>query len=136
MVGAGVVYLDSSALVKLVAEEEELAALAGFLGVQPRLASSVLARVEVARALLRVDATSTGRLESVLAAVAFIDLSPQIVHRAAAMLPPQLRSLDAMHLASAWELGTDLVSFVTYDRRMAEAARAAGMHVDSPGRGA
>jgi len=126
-------YLDASAAVKLVVEEMESSALAdrvtdGFL------ISSELCRVELARALLRlglgVGAIRLGR--RVLDRFELLLLDAGILDRASEVGPPNLRTLDAVHLASALALDRELDAFVTYDRRLAEAADLVGLPVTSP----
>ena len=132
MVEAGITYLDASALVKIIAPEQESHALLVWLRSRGRLATSVIARVEVGRVLLRLNLQPTARASALLAAVDEVPLSSAIVDRAAAIMPAELRSLDAIHLASALELSADLDVVVTYDRRMADAARNLGLRVVAP----
>ncbi len=127
------IYLDSSAIVKLVLPEPESAALRDYLASDEDHVSSGLAHVEVQRTVRRVDDTEERRrdAERVLARVSLMDMAAPILARAAALDPPGLRSLDAIHLATALSLdGLDAV--VTYDRRLAEAATKAGLAVESP----
>ena len=127
-----VVYLDASALAKLVVEEAETAALQAYLADRPERVTSILARVEVARALRRAGADRQARLEAVIEALTLIGLGDDIVVRAGRVGPPALRTLDAIHLATALELGADLAAFVTYDGRLADSARALGIPVAAP----
>ncbi len=127
------VYLDASALTKLVVSESESNALRSFLRAHPQRATSVVATVEVARVALRRQGQTTGPVASVFAGVNVMGLDPAIAARAGTLQPPGLRSLDAIHLASALELMEDLDCVVTYDVRLAEAARAVGVAVASPG---
>lgn len=127
-------YLDSSAIVKLVAPEPETAALVASLRTDPDAASSVLARVEVLRAVRRT-ATARGRArraEEVLDRIALIPLEAGIVARAAELPPASLRTLDAIHLATAMFLGSDVSAIVTYDDRLGDAAITAGLSVLRP----
>ncbi len=126
-------YLDSSALVKLVVDERESAALAADLGESP-LAGSALSRTEVVRAVARADPRRVEAAVAVVASLALIDISGAVLHAAARLAPRSLRSLDAIHLASALELEDDLTAFVAYDERLLDAASALGMPVSSPGR--
>jgi len=126
------IYLDSSALVKLSVPEAESDALFAFVSAHRRRATSVLARVEVARTLLRFGAGSEARQALVLADTTFLELSHQVIERASTLLPTTLRSLDAIHIASALELMPELYGFVTYDMRQAAAARAVGLSVATP----
>jgi predicted nucleic acid-binding protein len=130
-----VIYLDSSAVVKLCHVEPETAALTGWLNAQSRETvriSSALARIEVARALLRVDPRALANLPLVLAGMATIAIDEPVVAAAAAFTEPLLRSLDAIHLASALRLGPELTSFVTYDKRLATISAGFGLPVLAP----
>jgi predicted nucleic acid-binding protein len=127
-------YLDSSALVKLVVLEPESAALREFLGTHALRLSSALAEVEVPRALRRAGygAAEGRRASDVLARIALIEVDRQVLRRAAALAPPGLRSLDAIHLATALSLGQDLAGIVTYDQRLSDAAVGADLAVWAP----
>lgn len=128
------IYLDSSAIVKLVAAEPESAALRRFLrrSDEPR-ATSALARTEVVRAVASGGPVAVERARTVLAGVAEIVVTRTVLDRAALLDGgARLRSLDAIHLASALRLARDLSSVVTYDRRMAAAAESLGVPVDAP----
>lgn len=129
-----VLYVDSSAIVKLVVSEPESDALRACLeGVQ--LATSEIALTEVPRAAhLRTGASDVfDQAEAVLRRFDLVELDEEL-HRAAARRPPrELRTLDAIHLVSALRLGDRLRAVVVYDRRLADAARAAGLTVDQPG---
>ena len=129
------IYLDSCAIVKLVVVAPESDALADHLaGDDAPLVASELAYVEVHRALLRVGAGRAERdlAEELLDDLELLPLSPAVGD--AARLPePLLRSLDALHLATALQLGPALTEFVTYDKRLARAAVGAGLHVTAPG---
>jgi predicted nucleic acid-binding protein len=125
-------YIDASALVKLIAEEDESEALALFLGSAGPLASSILVTVEVARAVSRVAPDRDDRTTQVVDGVSLIEFNARIAARAAVVRPPTLRTLDAIHLASAMELGDDLTAFVCYDERLSAAARELGLPVVSP----
>lgn len=130
----GPVYLDASALVKLVAEESESSVLQEFLSAPRVRVSSILARVELLRAVGRSTLGVPGRrrAEAVLSSIALVRLNDEILHAAGGLEPPTLRTLDALHLATALSMGPDLADFVTYDRRQAEAASAAGLNVVAP----
>jgi len=127
------VYLDASALVKLVAREEETDALAAFLVQHPSQATSVIGLVEVRRAAARRPGVARERVEDVLGRISAIGLDLTTVGAAGSIRPAALRTLDAIHLASAAALGDDLEAFVTYDRRLAQAARVLGMPDVAPG---
>jgi predicted nucleic acid-binding protein len=125
-------YLDSSAIVKLVVRERESAALMRYLPRRRPLVSSALARTEVARALLPLGAAAQQRGQEVLDRLELIRVNDRVLATAGAVLPPDVRSLDAIHIATASLLGRSLRRFVTYDARMASAARALGLPVASP----
>ena len=127
-----ITYLDSSAIVKLAAEEPESAVLRQFLRRRHRLASSALAQTEVARALREDGPVAVQRGWEVLQTVNLIRVNDRVLALAGELLPVELRSLDAIHLATAQLLGKELGRVVTYDERMAEAARVLGMRVASP----
>ena len=130
---AGASYLDTSALVKVLQHERESEALVDYLQTPRRVLSSVLSRVETVRACLRVDLPASDALE-LLRVVESITLEAGVVRAAGALLPPSLRSLDAIHLASAQQVDDPDLDFVTYDARLADAARAHGLRVVQPGR--
>lgn len=128
-------YLDSSALVKLVQQESESGALRGFiLDHKPdTLVTSALARVEVVRAVWGGGHRAIEQARRQLARLDQIVLGGALLDRAAGLAPQvQLRSLDAIHLAAAQTVGDDLRAIVTYDRRMADAAGALGLVVQTP----
>ncbi len=127
-------YLDSSAIVKLVLPEPETHALVSRLSHDPEVISSALARVEVLRALKRIKATPTARRQAqrVLARIALARIDEAVLERAAEIDPAELRSLDAVHLATALGLGERLDGFVTYDSRLGDAADRAGLPVLIP----
>jgi predicted nucleic acid-binding protein len=125
-------YLDSSALVKLAVQEPESAALRRHLARHRPLVSSALARTEVVRALLPLGPKAVGRGRTVLARVELLRINDRVLDAAGSMPPSDLRSLDAIHLASAEQLGSDLRAFVTYDERLAGAAAARGLRVVRP----
>jgi uncharacterized protein len=124
-------YIESSAVVKLVAGEPGRDELRQALAAWPERASSLLTLVEARRALARDRPPE--EFEPVLAQVTepidLIPISRAIVESASRLQPRLLRSLDAIHLASALSLGADLDALVTYDRRLAEAARGMGLRV-------
>ena len=132
---ATLLYLDASAIVKLAVPEPESRALFELLENWPERVSSALAQVEVLRALRRSGAPASAyrRGEQVLARLALIRLHDSILAEAASLEPPNLRALDAIHMATALSLRGDLAAFVTYDRRLAEAAAAARLKVWAPG---
>jgi len=125
-------YLDSSAVVKLVIAEPESTALRQYLRRRRPLVSSALARTEVLRSLLPFGEMALARGRRVLRAMELIRLSDRVLEAAGTMLPPEVRSLDAIHLATAQQLGDDVGVVVTYDTRMAEAASKLGLNTRSP----
>lgn len=125
-------YVDSSALVKLAVREAESAALRRYLGRRRPLVSSVLARTEVMRALLPFGSEAVRRGREVLARVELLRVSDRLLDAAGLLAPADIRSLDAIHLASAEQLGMDLRAFVTYDERLASAATGRGLRVIQP----
>ena len=159
---AGLVYLDSSALVKLLLPEPESGALVAYLrergplsSESPRLVrgdsrdlggggrattaqgmmtSSALARVEVGRAVRAAsdDAELAVRVGRLIDSLALVPVSADILRAAEVVAPSGLRSLGAIHLASARSLGDDLGAMVVYDERLAAAARTAGLAAVAP----
>ncbi len=125
-------YLDSSAIVKLAVRENESVALRRYLRRRRPLVASALARTEVIRALLPGGDAAVAAGRKVLARLDLIRINTGVLDEAAVLLPADLRSLDAIHLATARRLGHDLGVIVTYDERMAEAARHLGHHVVAP----
>lgn len=128
-------YLDSSALVKLVQKESESAALRRFLRRHPddQLVTSALARVEVVRAVFLGGPAALAQARRQLSRLDQILLTTEVVDRAATLSPSgQLRSLDAIHLSAAQVVGADLRAVVTYDHRMADAAHELGFTVEMP----
>jgi len=130
-----VIYLDSSALLKLVHQERESDALEKWLSRNPTipLVSSQLARIEVIRATRRINPDVVPAALALLDSLDLIPISTEIVDRASLIGDSSLRSLDAVHLASATAIQGDLTSFVAYDARLADAATPAGLATDQPG---
>ena len=124
-------YLDTSAVVKLLIEEEESWALRAYLRDQD-WASSALVRTDLVRALFRVDPSVVPRALDLLAQPSLLAIDAHVLDTAARLSPPSLRSLDAIHLASALELRDELTAFVAYDDLRLAAASALGMPVESP----
>jgi predicted nucleic acid-binding protein len=126
-----VIYIDTSALLKLVHAELESMPLRTWLARHPDdLLSSALIRAE-ARALMRNDPAALPQLTRVLAFVAQIPITEAVLDRAATLPDPGLRTIDAIHLASA-ELTPGITTVLAYDKRLAEAARKMGLTVESP----
>jgi len=130
-------YIESSALVKLVWKESESDALRAALMEWPDRLSSELAHIEVIRAARCGPASAMtillGRAREVIAALNLLAINEDVLELAATVGPTRLRSLDAIHLASALTLGPDLGAMVTYDVALASAARRAGIEILSPG---
>lgn len=129
------IYLDSAAVVKLVHAEAESDALRVWLDERIDLpwTSSVLVEIETFRALARYAPDAASRLHAVLDQIDLVDLDPG-VRILAQTVQPTTVSLDAIHLATALRLGAELTSFVTYDKRLADAAARAGLTVAMPSR--
>jgi predicted nucleic acid-binding protein len=125
-------YLDSSAIVKLVIAEPQSAALRRYLGRRRPLVSSALARTEVLRAVLGEGERGFVRARLVLARLDLVRVNDRVLEAAGELLPAELRSLDAIHLATARQLGSDLGHLVTYDDRMLTAARLLGLATSAP----
>jgi uncharacterized protein len=129
------IYLDSSAAVKLVHAEAESQALRDWLDERADTGwvSSVLLEIETHRALGRYSPAALVRLPQVLDLIDLVDLTPAIRARAQAVDPVTVRSLDAIHLATALHIRGQLTAFVAYDSRLSEAARTTGLPVQVPG---
>jgi uncharacterized protein len=129
------VYLDTSAIVKLVVAEPETDALRAALERWHDYVSAALSRVEVHRALRRAGAPASAhrRADDVLEGLVLIRLDEPVLTRAATFTDPALRALDAIHLATALTIGDDPDAFITYDARLARAARRERLAVQHPG---
>jgi predicted nucleic acid-binding protein len=125
------VYLDSSAIVKLVVHEPESPALRRHLR-RRRLVASALARTEVMRSVLLLDADVVMRARDVLRSIDLVRVTDRILDAAGELTPSEMRSLDAIHVATALALGASVKHVVTYDDRMTKAARAARLRVLAP----
>jgi predicted nucleic acid-binding protein len=118
-------YLDASALVKLVQLEAESAALHAYLEAHPteRRVTSVLSRTEVLRAVWAGGTVAQQQALTVLEQIEQVALTRAVLDHAGALLPgTRLRSLDAVHLACALALGSELRTVITYDMRLSQAA--------------
>lgn len=129
------IYLDSSAIMKLVREEDETAALGEWLDLHPQQpgVTSELGRVEVLRAARRVGDLVLAEARMVLGDLDLVPLSRAVQDVACDIGAPPRRSLDALHVASALLLGAELTTFISYDRRLTDAAQSAGLVVATPG---
>lgn len=126
-------YLDSSAFVKLVVEETESAAVRAFLGSRgARRVSSALLRAESLRAVRHLGPDALATVREGLRRVDLIGIDDRILDAAGTLEPQVLRTLDAIHLATAMAVGDDLEAIVTYDERMIDAARLMGLATASP----
>jgi predicted nucleic acid-binding protein len=131
-VPGGLLYLDSSAIVKLVVPEPETEPLLELLRSWPERVSSVVARIEVERVARRIGRGAIRRAGIVLSRTGLVALDDLVVQTAAAVEPPALRTLDAVHLATALSLGKDLGAFCAYDARLARAAGSTAVEVLAP----
>lgn len=127
------IYLDTCAFVKLLWWEQESAALQRFLAssAEQRLVSSELLVLGVRRAVLRAGAAMS-RAELLLTRIDRVAITRAVVEAASRLPEPHLRSLDAIHLATALTLRTELGAFVTYDKRLISAAEVYRIPVTSP----
>jgi len=130
-----VIYLDSSAIFKLVREERETRGLQAWLAHHSGepAATSELGRVEVLRAARRVGPAAVEEARALVDDLDLVPLSRDVQDLACELGEPALRTLDALHLASAMLLGKALTVLVTYDARLAGAARSSGLSVSAPG---
>jgi predicted nucleic acid-binding protein len=127
------IYLDSSALLKLIFDEEETPGLVAFLSDWPARVSSALARIEVMRIAARVEDRAVAReAQRIFRGLSLVRVDDGIVAAAAAIKPAGLRSLDAIHLATEQAFDHHLAGMVVYDRRLAAAARDHGIAVWAP----
>ena len=126
-------YLDSSAFVKLAVEEPETDALRAFLAGRPsRRVSSALLRAESLRAVRSLGADALATVREGLRRVDLVGIDDRILDAAGTLEPHILRTLDAIHVATAIAVGDDLDAIVTYDERMVEAARLLGLPTVTP----
>jgi uncharacterized protein len=129
-----VIYLDSSALLKLLFEEPESGALTSWMSEHAAtpMVTSELAKIEVIRATRRLDTAVVPAARALVSQLDLIRLSSTLIDAAADVGGPSLRSLDAIHLASALSIGADLTAFVAYDDRLVAAAESAGLDATRP----
>jgi predicted nucleic acid-binding protein len=130
-------YYDTSALAKLVMVEEETQALRDWIAERGDVPSVTcdLARTELIRAARRIDTELLGRVREVLDHMTVLEVPTAVFSAAGRLEPATMRSLDAIHLAAALDLGDDLDVLVAYDERLVAAARSHGLDVSHPGRG-
>jgi hypothetical protein len=124
-------YLDTSAFLKLITVEEETAAMRAWFTSHDAIWSSQLLRTEALRAGAHLG-IGTEVVEDALGTISLVLPSVTTFSTAGRLQPPELRSFDALHLATALEIGDDLEGFVAYDARLVDAARAASLQVVSP----
>ena len=120
---------------KLAVLEPESGALRTFLArCEDGFVSSSLLAIELRRAALRANdpAIALAAVANIIPAIRLVRIDDEVIGQAGILLPPSLRSLDAIHLATALSLGAAVETMVCYDNRLTEAATAAGLHVDSP----
>jgi predicted nucleic acid-binding protein len=127
------VYADSSALAKLVVHESESDDFFEYLDDGPVIATSRIATVEVARAAAVADpgADAQRRVDRILGYCLLVDVTAEVIAAARRLASPTLRTLDAIHLATALQIAPD--EFVAYDRQLLTAAQAQGLRVAAPG---
>jgi predicted nucleic acid-binding protein len=131
---AGLAYLESSAIVKLVALEAETSALEADLANRDGLLTSRLAATEISRAARRSkNKRILQQADDVLESFVIVEVTTSILAAAGSLDPAGLRTLDAIHLATAASLGMNEVDFICYDDRLAAAARTLGLTVVRPG---
>ncbi|MCY4536437.1 MAG: type II toxin-antitoxin system VapC family toxin [Bryobacterales bacterium] len=125
-------FCDSSALVKLIVDEPESAALRQSLGAYSHVLASELAEVEVPRAVRRSDPGRVVLAQRLIRNLETVALDQSVIKRAASLDPVELRSMDAVQLACALRLGPLDPVFIAYDKRIIRAASAAGLRTLSP----
>ena len=128
------IYLDTSAFAKLIQGEPETPALQRFLTEHPEstLVSSALLAVETRQAILRQAPDQMARADLLLTRIDQVDITRAVLEAASRLPDPSLRSLDAIHPATALQLGGDLDALVTYDSRLAAAAGQQRLPVVTP----
>lgn len=126
-------YLDSSAFVKLVVEEEASTALRTFLSRKhPRRVSSAVLRTEALRAVRHLGPDVLATVREGLRRVDLVGIDDRILDAAGTLEPTVLRTLEAIHVATAMAMGEDLDVIVSYDERMLEAATLMGLSTATP----
>ena len=128
------IYLDTSATVKLIVAEEESQALINWLNehLDQNLVTSAVGSIELIRAAARVGSDAVALARNVASTIDTLVLTEAIAAAAAAIPPPELRTLDAIHLATAHAHRRSLTAFCAYDRRLLEAAESQGLPTVSP----
>lgn len=128
------IYIDTSALVKLIFDEPESDALATWLseGMNTPKVTSEISIIELIRVCRRLDADAVAEARQLLAGLDLVPLGNEVLDHAGRVDPVTLRTLDAIHLASALTLSDGVTAFVVYDTRLAGAANAAGFQTVAP----
>lgn len=126
------IYLDTSAVLKLILVESGSAAAAAFVGDRTDFVSSALLAVEARRGALRNDPTVLPRVDLFLSRVDMVGISDAVIESASRLPDPTLRSLDAIHLATALLVRDELDVLLSYDERLLAAAEAHGIPVAAP----
>jgi uncharacterized protein len=126
------IYVDTSALLKLLRPEDHSPALAAYLDGRADMVSSTLLAIELRRGALRSAPRALPRVDLLLSRVDMIDMDAPVVETASRMPDPLLRTLDAIHVATALLISDDIEALVSYDRRMLDAASAHGLPTASP----
>lgn len=127
-------YVDTSALIKLILSEPESRLLRAEMAHGQALVSSVLLVVEGRRAAARYGAVALARTRVALTTITLLPIDDATIEAAATLAPPELRSLDALHLAAALSLGGGLGHMYCYDARLSAAAASRGIDLRQPGR--
>lgn len=128
------IYIDTSALLKLLFDEPESSLLADWLKLKTEIpkVSSDLSTVELLRTCQRIDEVLIVDARRLLNGVDLVPINHVTVEQAAILIPRELSSLDAIHLASALSLSEELTDFVAYDVRLCLAASNVGLPAVSP----
>ncbi|HET7246022.1 MAG TPA: type II toxin-antitoxin system VapC family toxin [Streptosporangiaceae bacterium] len=132
------IYADTSALAKLFISEPETPELRRWLVTvdEPSLVSSALLGVELLRLLGLALPAALAEAERFLGTdIDIVEITPTVLADAARLPPPRLRTLDAIHLATALDLGSSVNVMICYDKLLTQAAHAAGITVAHPGAG-
>jgi predicted nucleic acid-binding protein len=129
------IYVDTSALLKLINDNEpEGPALRAYVKAAPdqQFVSSALISVEARRGVLRLDPQKLPRTDLLLADVTQLRMSAALLESAGRIPDPMLRSLDAIHLATALSIRSDVDVVLSYDRRLIAAAASHGLPTAAP----
>lgn len=129
------IYVDTSAAIKLLIEEDESAELERWLRAQQddSLVTSDLTRIELVRSVIRRNPLAVPQAVNLLAGFDLLRIDDRVLIAAQSLADSPLRTLDAIHLASALRIRASLTTMLAYDKRLLAAARAHGLPTDSPG---